>query len=291
MKVANKLVDCGKFFSFEFFPPKDQSTWPEFMKTAERLADLEPLFASVTYGAGGTSHDNSLEICSKVNSLGIGVVAHLTCAGAQENSIDNFVSSLMKNGVEDFLALGGDGRKDDCTASSRFVHASDLVEYITGNFPEAGLAVAGYPGAHPDSKSLSEDLKLHSSKVACGADFTITQLFFDHRVYFDYVDRLSCLGMNAPVLPGILPIQSLGSLKHIMSLCGAAIPGDIYCGAEKAYEKGGDDAVKEFGLEFARQQIKNLLDGGAPGVHIYTLNKAEMCEKLINSLKDDGYFS
>ncbi|WP_027180235.1 methylenetetrahydrofolate reductase [Maridesulfovibrio bastinii] len=291
MKVANKVAEGKQFFSFEFFPPKDKSTWPGFMDTAGKLADLGPLFASVTYGAGGTSHENSLEICSRINSFGIGVVAHLTCAGAQEDSIDHFVGSLLDKGVEDFLALGGDGRKDDPTASSRFSHASDLVDYISGKFPEAGIAVAGYPGAHPDSPSIEEDLIQHSRKVACGADFTITQLFFDYRCYFDYVERLNDLGMNAPVLPGILPIQSLGSLKHIMSLCGAAIPGDIYCGAEKAFENGGDAAVKEFGLDFARKQIKNLLDGGAPGVHIYTLNKAEMCEKLITGLKQDGFFA
>ncbi len=291
MKVADKVADSGQFFSFEFFPPKNEETWPRFMQTAERLADLKPLFASVTYGAGGTSHDNSLEICSRVSSIGMDVVAHLTCAGAKEESIDQFVESLTENGVEDILALGGDGRKNDETASSRFNHASDLVHYIRDRYPRTGIAVAGYPGAHPDSPSLEHDIKVHAHKMGHGADFTITQLFFDHRIYFDYIDRLRELGVSAPVLPGVLPIQSLSSLKHIMSLCGAAIPGDLYCGVEKAYEQGGDEAVKEFGLDFARKQIGSLLDGGAPGVHIYTLNKAEMCENLIRLLRQDGYFN
>lgn len=290
MKVANRVADKGQFFSFEFFPPKNESTWPDFMRTAERLTDLKPLFASVTYGAGGTSHKNSLEICSRISSLGVGVVAHLTCVGAQEDLIDNFIEALQEKGVEDILALGGDGCKDETTTSKRFVHASDLVEYISEKYPQTGIAVAGYPGAHPDSISLEADLKQHARKVSCGADFTITQLFFDHRIYFDYTERLCELGVESPVVPGVLPIQSLGSLKHIMSLCGAAIPGDLYCGVEKAFEKGGDEAVKSFGLDFACRQIKKLLDGGAPGVHIYTLNKAEMCEKLITSLKGDGYF-
>jgi methylenetetrahydrofolate reductase (NADPH) len=293
MQVAQSINEAGQFFSFEFFPPKDKSTWPVFMERAARLAALKPLFASVTYGAGGTSHDNSLEICSMLKKdMGIDIVAHLTCVGASEQSIDEFVSSLGEAGVSDILALGGDGVKDaNVDTESRFSHASDLVEYVDGKFSEVGLAVAGYPGGHPESPSISKDIEIHNSKLSKGADFTMTQLFFDNRLYFDYVDRLAELGSTAPVIPGVLPIQSLSSLRRIMSLCGAAIPGDLYCGVEKAFDKGGDEAVMEFGFDFARKQIADLLDKGAPGVHIYSLNRAAMCERLITELKSDGYFN
>ncbi|WP_319761991.1 methylenetetrahydrofolate reductase [Maridesulfovibrio sp.] len=293
MQVAQNIDAAGQFFSFEFFPPKDKSTWPRFMERAERLAGLNPQFASVTYGAGGTSHDNSLEICSMLKKdMGIDILAHLTCVGASEQSIDGFVSSLMECGVSDILALGGDGVADaEAKERSRFQHASDLVEYVDGKFSDVGIAVAGYPGGHPESPSLIHDLEFHNAKLAKGADFTMTQLFFDNRLYFDYVERLAGLGIKRPVIPGVLPIQSLSSLRRIMSLCGAGIPGGLYCGVEKAFEKGGDEAVMEFGFNFARKQISDLLDKGVPGVHIYSLNRAAMCERLIADLKGDGYFS
>lgn len=260
------------------------------MEKAQRLADLKPMFASVTYGAGGTSHDNSLEICSLLKKdMGIDILAHLTCAGASGESIDRFVEQLDSAGVSDILALGGDGRSEG-EGESRFQRAVDLVEYLDENYPSVGIGVAGYPGGHPDSPSIAQDIKWHSGKLSGGADFTMTQLFFDNRQYFDYVDRLGELGAGSPVIPGVLPIQSLGSLRRIMSLCGAAIPGDLYCGVEKAFDKGGDQAVMEFGFDFARRQIADLLEKGAPGVHIYTLNRAAMCERLIGSLREDGCF-
>ncbi|CCO22380.1 methylenetetrahydrofolate reductase [Maridesulfovibrio hydrothermalis] len=292
MQVAKGIKESGQFFSFEFFPPKEKTTWPAFMEKAERLANLNPLFASVTYGAGGTSHDNSLEICTVLKKeMGIDILAHLTCVGASEKSIDEFVEQLGKVEVTDILALGGDGKSDEQESQSRFYHAKDLVEYVNNKFSSVGIGVAGYPGGHPDCPSIAHDLKFHSDKLSKGADFTMTQLFFDNRQYFDYVDRLNGMNATRPVIPGVLPIQSLASLRRIMSLCGAAIPGDLYCGVEDAFNSGGDEAVMDFGFEFARKQIAGLLDNGAPGVHIYTLNRAAMCERLISALKQDGYFS
>lgn len=291
MQVARNIKESGQFFSFEFFPPKDKATWPVFMEKAQRLADLDPMFASVTYGAGGTSHENSLEICGALKrEMGIDILAHLTCVGASEESIDRFLNQLADAGVSDILALGGDGVADG-KGESRFYRAVDLVEYVNGKYSEVGIGVAGYPGGHPDSPSIVQDLEWHNGKISKGADFTMTQLFFDNRQYFDYVDRLAELGSNSPVIPGVLPIQSLASLRRIMSLCGAAIPGDLYCGVEKAFNEGGDEAVMEFGFQFARRQIAGLLDKGASGVHIYTLNRAAMCERLVGDLKQDGYFN
>ncbi|SDK94652.1 5,10-methylenetetrahydrofolate reductase (NAD(P)) [Maridesulfovibrio ferrireducens] len=291
MNVASSIKESNQFFSFEFFPPKEKQAWGNFTEKAERLANLKPLFASVTYGAGGSSHDNSLDVCGVIKKeMGVDILAHLTCVGASETSIDDFVGRLNDAGVSDILALGGDGRKDDVNNESRFFHAADLVEYVDDKFSDVGIAVAGYPGGHPDASTIAQDIRYHCDKLSRGSDFTITQLFFDNRQYFDYVSRLEISGFEQPVIPGVLPIQSLGSLRRIMGLCGASIPGDLYCGVEKAFEAGGDKAVMEFGFNFAQQQIAGLLDGGAPGVHIYTLNRASMCERLIGSLKSDGYF-
>lgn len=292
MNVASRINESGQFFSFEFFPPKEKQAWDNFMVKAERLANLKPLFVSVTYGAGGSSHENSLAVCETIKKeMGIDILAHLTCVGASENSIDDFVGRLNEVGVSDILALGGDGQRDDTNNESRFSRAADLVEYIENKFSDMGIAVAGYPSGHPDSTTIAQDINYHCEKLSKGSDFTITQLFFDNRQYFDYVDRVGTMGFDQPVIPGILPIQSLGSLRRIMSLCGASIPGDLYCGVEKAFKDGGDEAVMEFGFNFARNQIAGLLKGGVSGVHIYTLNRAVMCERLIGNLKSDGYFA
>ncbi|OEU67685.1 MAG: methylenetetrahydrofolate reductase [NAD(P)H] [Desulfovibrio sp. S3730MH75] len=291
MNVASNIKGSSQFFSFEFFPPKNMDAWDTFMGKAERLTALNPLFASVTYGAGGSSHDNSLDVCKAIkDGMGVDILAHLTCVGASEESINDYVRKLREVGVSDILALGGDGKKDEGQSESRFFHAVDLVEYVEDKYSDVGIAVAGYPGGHPESPTLAKDIKFHCAKLSKGSDFTITQLFFDNRQYFDYVDRLVEYGFEQPVIPGVLPIQSLGSLRRIMSLCGASIPGDLYCGVEKAFEDGGDEAVMEYGFTFARNQIAGLLNGGAPGVHIYTLNRAAMCERLIGDLKSDGYF-
>ncbi|SMF02223.1 methylenetetrahydrofolate reductase [Desulfovibrio gilichinskyi] len=292
MNVASSIKEVGQFFSFEFFPPKEKQAWDNFMEKAERLADLRPLFASVTYGAGGSSHENSLDVCETLKKeMGIDILAHLTCVGASEHSIDDFVSRLKDAGVSDILALGGDGRCEEGNNESRFLRAADLVDYVESKFSDVGIAVAGYPSGHPDSPTIAQDINYHCDKLSKGAEFTITQLFFDNRQYFDYVDRVGDMGFDQPVIPGVLPIQSLGSLRRIMSLCGASIPGDLYCGVEKAFKNGGDEAVMEFGFNFAQNQIAGLLKGGVPGVHIYTLNRAAMCERLIGSLKSDGYFA
>jgi methylenetetrahydrofolate reductase (NADPH) len=291
MIVASKVKESNQFFSFEFFPPNNKDSLNSFIEKAKRLTALKPLFASVTYGAGGSSHETSLDVCKVIKAeMRVDILAHLTCVGASEESIDDYVKKLRNAGVLDILALGGDGKKEEEQNDSRFFHAVDLVEYVENKYSDLGIAIAGYPGGHPDSSTLSQDLKYHCAKMSKGSDFTITQLFFDNRQYFDYVYRLAELGFRQPVIPGILPIQSLGSLRRIMSLCGAAIPGDLYCGVEKAFEDGGDEAVMEYGFSFARNQIAGLLEAGAPGVHIYTLNRATMCERLIGDLKSDGLF-
>lgn len=271
------------FYSFEFFPPKDPAQRPDFFKMAERLLPMEPLFASVTYGAGGSSQDATLEIVSHLKKeLHLETMAHLTCVGATQERITQYLQRLRDNDVDNVLALRGDIPKgqDIDWNTSEFSHAADLVRFVKSTQPEMGIGVAGYPAPHPESPSFASDWRYTVAKIREGADFVITQLFFDVREYFHFVDRLSDMGVSVPVIPGILPIQSLESIRRTLSMCGANIPGKLYLALEEANSKGGAEAVRETGLKFAVRQIRTLLDNGAPGIHLYTLNKASMCLRI-----------
>jgi methylenetetrahydrofolate reductase (NADPH) len=285
VRLPQRISNHGEqFISLEFFPPKEREAWPKFFDVAERLQALEPLFCSVTYGAGGTTHENTLEIASRLfNDVGMSPVTHLTSVGATRENIEDYVSRLVDAGLENVLALRGDpprGVEDFDFSTQEFSHATDLVALLTKRFPQVCPGVAGYPNPHPESPSVREDLEWTRYKVDCGAEFIVTQLFFDNRDYFDFVERLRAMGVDVPVIPGVLPILTMKSLKFILSLCGAPIPGTFFLDLEDAHARGGDAEVRKIGLDFTKRQAQNLLDGGAPGVHLYTLNQAEACLEI-----------
>jgi methylenetetrahydrofolate reductase (NADPH) len=288
VKIRDRIAaSTSPFYSLEFFPPKERENWPGFFATVERLKALNPLFASVTYGAGGSTQDNTLEITSHLkNVMGLEPMAHLTCVGATRERIADYLRRLREVNVDNVLALRGDAPKgqDFDWDTAEFRYAADLVRFTRSEQPDMGVGVAGYPAAHPESPSFASDLRHTADKVNAGADFIVTQLFFDVREYFDFVERLRGLGVDKPVLPGILPIQSLESVRRILSLCGANIPGNLYLELEAANEKGGAEAVKEAGIAFAQRQIRTLLDGGAPGIHLYTLNRADTCLRIAEAV-------
>lgn len=271
------------FFSLEFFPPSNPAHLPEFYRTVEALGAWKPMFVSVTYGAGGAKQQNTLEVTGELARRGFTVMAHLTCVGATPERISEFLSLLEKAGVDNVLALRGDPPREGAMApdDGYFRYASDLVGYIRKKFPAMCIGVAAYPSPHPESATFREDRAHTAEKLASGADFAVTQLFFDVREYEDLTRGLGEDGIDVPVIPGILPIQSLESLKRVLSLCGANIPGKLFLRLEEAHAKGGEEAVRECGLEFARGQIMALLDHGAPGIHLYTLNRIGVCERLI----------
>lgn len=270
------------FFSLEFFPPADEMQLPGFYKTVEQLRTLEPLFVSVTYGAGGARRQNTLAVTAELARRGFTAMAHLTCVGAEPAGIAGFLQDLRAAGVNNVLALRGDppagGPWDWKTG--HFRHASDLVAFAREHEPDMGIGVAAYPAPHPESPSFAADREHTAQKVRAGADFVLTQLFFDVREYEALVENLRAHGLDVPVLPGILPIQSFDSLRRVLSLCGANIPGKLYLDLEEADRKGGAPAVRDAGLDFAVRQICRLLDCGAPGIHLYTLNKAELCLQI-----------
>lgn len=287
MKITDSMARLDRpFYSLEFFPPKEESLWPGFFTAVEKLRALNPLYASVTYGAGGGTQANTLEITAKLKSLGINPMPHLTCVGATTEKLAAFLENLRQTGVCNVMALRGDAPKTPGFSwdDGEFRYAADLVRFVRAHFPEFCIGVAGYPGAHPESPTFADDMKHTKTKLDAGADFVVTQLFFDVREYFAMVERLRAMGETRPIVPGILPIQSLESVRRILSLCGANIPGKLYLALEEANEKGGAAAVKEEGIAFAAEQIRRLLDNGAPGIHLYTLNMASSCLKIAEAV-------
>ena len=244
---------------------------------------------SVTYGAGGGTQNNTLEIVRRLKAdIGLEPLAHLTCVGADSARIDAFLTDLRAAGCDNVLALRGDPPRDQPDfdfSQGEFQHGSDLAAHIRKVQPDMAVGVTGYPESHPETPSIASELKWSKFKVDAGGQFMVTQLFFDNRLYFDYVERLRGMGVTVPVIPGILPIMSLKNVKFIISLCGAAIPGKFLAALEKANETGGDAAVYALGMDYAKRQCQALLDGGAPGVHLYTLNRAEACLEIGGSLK------
>jgi len=287
MNIARHIAAAEKpFYSLEFFPPKEEKDWPAFFATVEQLQRIRPLFASVTYGAGGSTRKNTLALAGKLREMHLETMAHLTCVGADKTQIAAFLHELRTAGVENVLALRGDppqGKHVD-RGKAVFRHAADLVRFIREQDPLIGLAVAGYPAAHPESATFSADREHTCEKIRTGADFVITQLFFDVREYEDFVRYVRARGITAPIIPGVLPIQSLESVRRILSLCGANIPGKLYLELEAANERGGADAVKEAGIAFAVRQIQALLAFGAPGIHLYTLNRAATCLRIVEEV-------
>jgi len=289
LHVCDLIEKHTPFISLEFFPPKEREAWPGFFEVVEKLKVLGPLFASVTYGAGGGTQDNTLEIATRMKrDHGIEPIVHLTSVGASAEKLDAFLADLTAAGIENVLALRGDpprGQEDFDFDSQEFRHATDVIEFIRERYPNICVGGAAYPEPHPESPSIQSDLDMVNLKVAKGAKFLVTQLFFDNRLYFDYVARLRGMGADVPVVPGVLPIMSLRSAKFILGLCGAAIPGKFLSALERANEEGGDEAVYALGIDYAVRQAQQLIDGGAPGVHLYTLNRAEACLEIGKNLK------
>jgi methylenetetrahydrofolate reductase (NADPH) len=288
MRIIDKIREGEQFVSLEFFPPKDRGEWPAFFKTADRLSRLNPLFASVTYGAGGSSKGDTLEIVSRLkNDHGLETMAHLTCIGAYRGDLQRFLDELECAEVHNVLALRGDPPQDappKFSACRTLLHASDLAAFIRDAHPEIGIGVAGYPETHPESACPEDDLAYLKLKVDQGGDFVITQLFFDNNHYFDFVRRARAAGVTKPIIPGILPVVSLKVIQRIVSLCGATLPPGFLQELQEADGSGGAAAVQKVGIEYARRQCQELLAAGAPGVHVYTLNRDEAVLDLVDGL-------
>jgi methylenetetrahydrofolate reductase (NADPH) len=274
-------------FSFELFPPKSDEQVEPLLKTISDLKSaLAPNFVSVTNGAGGSTRARTLQTVTRVQrELGITAMAHLTCAGVTQDDICQEIGTLVGEGIENILALRGDPPKgsDGFRATEGgFAHASDLITYLEENY-QVDIGAACYPEGHVESASSEDDLRFTRLKVESGALFLVTQLFFDNADYFAFVERARSARIRVPIIPGIMPITNVAQVERFTRMCGAKIPPEL---AERLRSAGDDPAaVMAVGIEHAVLQCRKLLEGGAPGLHFYTLNKSFATRSVLAAVR------
>ncbi len=289
MKIREMLHE-GRTISFEFFPPRAADNIPGVLDTVNELTAYCPDFISVTYGAGGSTRHFTEEITiSAKQSADVEVMAHLTCAGQTVEELDDVLQRLDEAGIENVIALRGDpprGEQQFTVTEGGFSHASELVTHIRANY-NFGIAAACYPEGHTEAESLERDLQYAKLKVDNGADFLITQLFFDNDDYFAFADRAAAAGIGVPVIPGILPVLSAPQIRRFTALCGSKIPPGLDAELESLGED--DEAVRELGIEYAARQVEELWAAGVPGVHFYVLNRSYSVSKILDRLAIPGH--
>jgi len=284
------MLQEGRTISFEFFPPRNAGGIPGVLDTVAELAVYSPDFISVTYGAGGSTRQFTEEITVRAKeSAGVEVMAHLTCAGQTVEELDGVLRRLEEAGIENVIALRGDpprGEQEFTVTEGGFSHASDLVSHIKANY-EFGIAAACYPEGHVEAQSLQQDLEYAKLKVDNGADFLITQLFFDNSDYFEFADRAVSAGIGVPVVPGVLPVLSGPQIRRFTSLCGSKIPAELDAELERLGDD--DDSVRELGIEHAARQVEELWAADVPGVHFYVLNRSYSVSRILGQLGLSGH--
>lgn len=278
----------GKFgLSFEMFPPKTPAGDEALYRTVAELRQFEPDFVTCTYGAGGSTQNKTLDICATIRRrFGVSVASHLTCVGSTVTGLRDYLRSCQENGIENIVALRGDppqGQTSFTAVEGGLRWASELVELIRREFPQLGIAVAGYPETHQEAPSPAADLENLVRKVKHGGDIVVTQLFYDNRDYTSYCAQARALGVTVPIVPGILPVTNLAQIKRIASLCKAQLPPDFL----SALEAAANDEQQQFeiGVDFATKQVRELIDLGAPGVHFYVLNKSPATMRVLQAVK------
>ena len=274
--------------SVEFFPPKDEAGGAKLLQTARTLQPLGIDFASITYGAGGTSRSTTLAYGAELVKLGLPLIGHLTCVGHTRAELVAIIKQYAEAGFSGILALRGDppkGQKDFTPHPQGFAHAHELVRLIreihSGRF---AVGVAGFPERHPDAVDDLTDVRFLAGKVSAGADFVTTQLFLDNEDYFRFVNRARAAGVSVPILPGIMPVLSLKQARTFCGFCKARIPAALI--AELVACGPDEEAQRKVGVSWAVRQVRGLLARGAPGYHVYILNKAESAVELFAALRN-----
>jgi len=275
--------------SFEFFPPKTPEAEGRLFDTVAKLAPLRPTFVSVTYGAGGTTRRLTRDIVVRIKrEIGIEAMAHLTCVGHTAAELAEILDDLVAAGIENVLALRGDpprGQPAFAATPGGFAHGAELAAFINGRW-DVCIVGAGYPEKHLEAPDPATDLRYLKEKVAAGAQVLITQLFFEPATYFAFVERARAAGIGVPIVPGIMPITNVSQIERFTSMCGATIPAslrDLLAGV-----RDDEAAVTAIGIEWARDQCRALLEGGAPGLHFYTLNRSHSTQEILGLLRDEG---
>lgn len=283
MALLDAYTD-GRFgLSFELFPPKTAESEATMWSTVDDLMAFEPAMITCTYGAGGSTRDKTLDIVEEVHRRhGLPVASHLTCVGSTVDELRGYLRAAIDRGVSAIVALRGDPPKGESNfqpVEGGFRYASELVAMIRGEFPELGILVAGYPETHQEAVSPEADLENLKRKCDVGGDVVVSQLFYDNADFFRFRDDCDRLGITAPLVPGIMPVTNFNQIKRIASLCKARLP-DTFT---RAFEAAGDDTTAQFeaGVEFATQQVRELLDAGVPGIHFYVLNRSPATRRVL----------
>ena len=268
-------------FSFEIFPPKGTVDLSGIYATIDGLASLAPDLISVTYGAGGTSRENTADIASAIqNKYDIPALAHLTCVGTSKEKMNEILSTLKNKGIKNILAMRGDLGENAVLGD--FKYASELIAYIKANY-DFKVFGACYPEKHIEAYSMAEDLRHLKHKVECGTDELISQLFFDNNVFYSFMDKVRGIGIDVPVVAGIMPITSAKQIERMVSMCGASLPKEVQQFV-KAYGHNSL-ALKEAGIAYATNQIIDLLANGVDGIHLYTMNQPEVAKRIVENIR------
>lgn len=287
MRIDQLLAErTDPLFSFEFFPPKTEEGEKNLLEAVAALRELDPAFVSVTYGAGGSTRDKTLEVVDTIKKdYGLEAMAHFTCVAATVDELRGTLDSLSELGVENVLALRGDPPDggDWVATEGGLTYSSELVKLIAEEYPQFSIAAACFPETHIAATSPEDDLAHLVDKVNAGTGSLVTQLFFDNAVYFDFVERAREAGIKVPIVPGVLPITNVAQLSRITSLCGATIPEGLM--KELKAREDDPEAVLQFGVAYATLQCAELLAGGAPGIHFYTLNRSQATTAILSALR------
>ena len=285
MKVREFFNDKRPVFSFEFFLPKTPEGMIQFKSTVWDLKRLSPSFVTLTYGAGGSARDRTIETAGMIqNELGLLTVAHLTCIAHTRAEIQAILEKIRGLGIENIMALRGDPPRDVALPPKDrrdYRYAVDLVRHIR-KMDGFCVGVAGYPEKHPEAPTMEDDLRRLKDKVEAGADFITTQLFFDNEDYFRFVKNVRAMGITQPILPGLMPVTNYGQLQKFAAMCGARIPAAIIQALEP--RQTDTEFVTQYGIDWTTRQARDLLDKGAPGIHFYTLNKSRSTEVILSRL-------
>jgi methylenetetrahydrofolate reductase (NADPH) len=285
MKITELFNRYEKTFSFEFFPPRDEISAVDFGINVGQLLRLDPSFVSVTYGAGGSTQEKTFALVDYLqNKICLTTMAHYTCVNATRDKVIADLNYLKTIGIENLMLLRGDPPKDangSFPHSNEFQHASDLIS-LAKKMNAFSIGAAAYPEKHPETSTLKEDLENMRIKYEAGADFLLTQMFFDNETYYKYIKQVRNKGINCRIIPGIIPITNYRQIRKFIEMTGASVP-DVL--AEKIESgKGNPEKIYQIGLDFAIKQCIDLLEWGAPGIHFYTLNKSRATIEIYEAL-------
>jgi methylenetetrahydrofolate reductase (NADPH) len=286
MRIDEILADRRPCFSFEFFPPKSEEGWQNLWRAAEELKQDEPAFVSVTYGAGGSTRDRTIEIVKRIKQeLGLEAMAHFTCVGATVDDLRATLDEMRDAGIDNVLALRGDppqGQEEWIATEGGLTYSTELIDLIAREY-DFTIGAAAFPEVHIHSTDMDQDIRVMKEKVANGATFLITQLFFDNDLYFEFIEKARAAGVEVPIIPGIMPILRYASIKRMTEMCGASIPPQLDRELER--RKDDDGAIAELGIAYATLQCADLLAGGAPGIHFYVLNRHPAARAILAALR------